>query len=676
MKEESNNEIRCKLHITTSHDTQVKNSWMCLNYNQKPTISHIIDHIKRNYFLNELGNEEKEKASLASSIKLYLEDYWLPPYENSRLIRENDCIKVDIKLEKCNLNLNDENNNLFTDTIKPKAENYSYLNYNATTASSNTSNSSTESKFKDVSSKYMYTLNNKTASNKNDQPEFMTSYANSSNQYQSNLDCYNYLDYNKNIDDYEQLNYKSNKNEFIKKSSSNLDEKPQVESKKPVKSSENNAAKKTEPKPTNKSIKQEIKCHKKFSIGSYVHMLNEPVEPERDTKKKTVISNKKKYLEEDSDGLSEEQIIDDYYQSLKHKDQLKLKNENKNKKETQQQQSNKQIISENTDLDKIAAKINSSGQQKWKNSTMPARSTGPKHIIFSSSDSSSSSSDSSDSEDEKSNKKSKPTVTTTQSTKNETKPQEENKPNEKKKVFYEQTKEEQLNSVSYNESYLAVNPKNLNDFKVKFDQKKLNAPPAEEFSESQVEKNISESSDDSFSSSNTSTNNDSDTKQKSGGKRRNRRSRSPKIDYDNLQPLVGQPRLDDKLAFQILEISSNFTPELSGFKNGTVVEFNSNTNEVTLRLHSKYNTILKKPNKFNVVFDEADGEIQSLKNNENFLNNEPIDDENSNDSASQSEKSKKYEDEILKVDYRNLMNVKLMPKVPSLENKDCQQNSQ
>ena len=57
-------------------------------------------------------------------------------------------------MEKCNLNLNDENNNLFPDTNKPKAENYSYLNYNATTASSNTSNSSTESKFKDVSSKF------------------------------------------------------------------------------------------------------------------------------------------------------------------------------------------------------------------------------------------------------------------------------------------------------------------------------------------------------------------------------------------------------------------------------------------------------------------------------------------------------------------------------------------
>ena len=30
---------------------------------------------------------------LDDQIKLYLDDYWLPPHETSRLIRENDCIK-------------------------------------------------------------------------------------------------------------------------------------------------------------------------------------------------------------------------------------------------------------------------------------------------------------------------------------------------------------------------------------------------------------------------------------------------------------------------------------------------------------------------------------------------------------------------------------------------------
>ena len=238
----------------------------------------------------------------------------------------------------------------------------------------------------DYPSKYIYTLNNKTTSNKNDQPEFITSYANS-NQYASNLDCYS--DYNQKMDDFDQFNYKSIQKDLLKKSSSFQADKPQVESKKNVKPTENTttAAKKTESKPTNKSIKQEIKCHKKFSIGSYVHMLNEPVEPERDTKKKTGVSDKKKITEEDSDDLSEEQIIDDYYQSLQHKNnQLKSKTENKNKKEPQQQQqqqsSNKQTISGSTDLDKIAAKINSTGQQKWKNSTMPAKSCTKIELFF------------------------------------------------------------------------------------------------------------------------------------------------------------------------------------------------------------------------------------------------------------------------------------------------------
>lgn len=77
-------EVRIKLHITKSGDTTVRNLWMCLNYNQKPTVEHIIEHINQNYCQS---TDEKLE------IKLYLDDYWLPPYENSRLIRENDCVK-------------------------------------------------------------------------------------------------------------------------------------------------------------------------------------------------------------------------------------------------------------------------------------------------------------------------------------------------------------------------------------------------------------------------------------------------------------------------------------------------------------------------------------------------------------------------------------------------------
>jgi len=77
-------EVRVKLHIKLNDEPEVKNMWMCLNYDQKPYISHVIDHVKKNLI---------EKKKEISDCKFYLDNYWLPPYENSRLIRENDCIK-------------------------------------------------------------------------------------------------------------------------------------------------------------------------------------------------------------------------------------------------------------------------------------------------------------------------------------------------------------------------------------------------------------------------------------------------------------------------------------------------------------------------------------------------------------------------------------------------------
>lgn len=101
---EDRNQIRVKLHITSANSSNVRNLWMCLNYDQKPTIGHIIEHIKRNYCsanqLNECSNSSLYSYSNNEignfdllGVKLYLDDYWLPPCENSRLIRESDCIK-------------------------------------------------------------------------------------------------------------------------------------------------------------------------------------------------------------------------------------------------------------------------------------------------------------------------------------------------------------------------------------------------------------------------------------------------------------------------------------------------------------------------------------------------------------------------------------------------------
>ena len=120
---------------------EVKNIWMCLNYEKRPTVSHVIDYIRKYYnclsqkfnennissindttinnnnnniinneLLSELNLKSKSSASrildascnnnISSSlspvndhVKLFLDDYFLPPYENSRLIRENDCVR-------------------------------------------------------------------------------------------------------------------------------------------------------------------------------------------------------------------------------------------------------------------------------------------------------------------------------------------------------------------------------------------------------------------------------------------------------------------------------------------------------------------------------------------------------------------------------------------------------
>jgi len=117
------------------------------------------------------------------------------------------------------------------------------------------------------------------------------------------------------------------------------------------------------------------------------------------------------------------------------------------------------------------------------------------------------------------------------------------------------------------------------------------------------------------------------------------------FNYDSYQSLIGAPRLNDKIAFQILEISTNFTPEISGYKTGTVIEINETTNEITLEMNNRYNHVLKKPSKFSVILDETDKEIND---------DEPI-------KTVERRLSQEADDNILKVDWRNLMNLKLCP---------------
>ncbi|RNA24169.1 coilin-like isoform X2 [Brachionus plicatilis] len=527
-------QVRIKLHITKADETAaVKNLWMCLNYDKKPTIEHICQHIKETYV-----QENKEQFC----VKLYLDDYWLPSNESSVILRENDVVKVElVKTEsKCE-----------TKAIKKIEENLC-------------KNVEKPAKLVSDHSNTQYDPNAYAVQ----QPQLA--------YYMNGFDYANYNDYYKNyasmFEKAEREKIEKNKNSS-KSSLNSSEQNTSLDSKDNQKKSQKiKSNSQQKPKQINPQKSKPTSCYKKFSIGNYAHLLNENVqEPVRDN------------------GYT---------------------NEEQNNSETNSMQKS----SKSVDIDKIASNLKSSGQAKWKNSSKSTNQMS-KHIRFpsSSSESSSSSSDSSSDEDND---------------------QTETNKSEAKNNFYEPSKEEQLNAVSKNKSYIVKNPNDLDKFNKAMNSKQLNAPKAENFIDEILSENQNVAS--------------TKTTPKSSPKKE-RRSPSPKVDYEKFQSLNSAPRINDKIAFKILEISSSFTPEISSYKSGQVVDFDSETNEVTMKLFTKYNSILKRSSKFSVVLDETDDEITKLKQNENRLENEL-------------DLNEQEEQEMLKVDWRNLIDIKLLPR--------------
>lgn len=80
-------------------------------------------------------------------------------------------------------------------------------------------------------------------------------------------------------------------------------------------------------------------------------------------------------LNENGGGVMEEQVIDDYYVSLQNGEIDSRRIKTSLGKSNKQQPGDKLLeeLKQNlhSDLDKIAAHINSSGKNKWRNSTKP-----------------------------------------------------------------------------------------------------------------------------------------------------------------------------------------------------------------------------------------------------------------------------------------------------------------
>ncbi|XP_041941944.1 coilin [Alosa sapidissima] len=77
-------------------------------------------------------------------------------------------------------------------------------------------------------------------------------------------------------------------------------------------------------------------------------------------------------------------------------------------------------------------------------------------------------------------------------------------------------------------------------------------------------------------------------------------------DYNVLPLLAAPPPVGQKIAFKLLELTENYTPEVSDYKEGKITGFNVITNMVELELLSRPKVPIE-PGKFDLVYENPDG---------------------------------------------------------------------
>ncbi|XP_020375723.1 coilin [Rhincodon typus] len=83
---------------------------------------------------------------------------------------------------------------------------------------------------------------------------------------------------------------------------------------------------------------------------------------------------------------------------------------------------------------------------------------------------------------------------------------------------------------------------------------------------------------------------------------------APKRDYSKLPLLAAPPQVGERIAFKMLELSENYTPELSDYKEGRIVSYNANTQEVELCVDSISTERSKEPGKFDLIYPTKSGD--------------------------------------------------------------------
>ncbi|KAJ7317916.1 hypothetical protein JRQ81_004078 [Phrynocephalus forsythii] len=81
---------------------------------------------------------------------------------------------------------------------------------------------------------------------------------------------------------------------------------------------------------------------------------------------------------------------------------------------------------------------------------------------------------------------------------------------------------------------------------------------------------------------------------------------APKKDYSKLPLLAAPPQVGEKIAFKLLELTENYTPEVSDYKEGKIISWNPVNKQLELEILS-FSSVEKEPGKFDLVYQSADG---------------------------------------------------------------------
>ncbi|XP_063312261.1 coilin [Pelobates fuscus] len=80
----------------------------------------------------------------------------------------------------------------------------------------------------------------------------------------------------------------------------------------------------------------------------------------------------------------------------------------------------------------------------------------------------------------------------------------------------------------------------------------------------------------------------------------------PKKDYNALPLLAAPPQTGTRIAFKLLELTENYTPEVSDYKEGKLLNYDPLTKELEVEILSRQ-TKEKEPGKFDLVYQTEDG---------------------------------------------------------------------